>query len=46
MYTDPSASRKSWVADGWKAVITRADGTVEQVPSFSELFPGQELPAG
>ena len=43
---DPGASRKSWVADGWKAVITRADGTMEQVPSFFELFPGQELPAG
>lgn len=43
---DPNASRQSWVADGWKAVITRADGTVEKVPNFSELFPGQELPAG
>lgn len=43
---DPNASRQSWVADGWKAVITHADGTVENVPTFSELFPGQELPAG
>lgn len=43
---DPNASRQSWVADGWKAVITHADGTVERVPNFSELFPGQELPAG
>ena len=41
---DPNTSSQSWVADGWKAAITRADGTVEQVPSFSELFPGQELP--
>lgn len=43
---DPNTSHQSWVADGWKAVITRADGTVEKVPSFSELFPGQELPTG
>lgn len=42
---DPNASRQSWVADGWKAVITHADGTVENIPNFSELFPGQELPA-
>ncbi len=37
---------QSWVADGWKATIERADGTVEEVPSFSDLFPGQELPTG
>lgn len=43
---DPNASRQSWVADGWKAVITHADGTVENIPNFSELFPGQELPVG
>lgn len=43
---DPNSSRQSWVADGWKAVIERADGTVEEVPSFSDLFPGQELPTG
>lgn len=42
--TDPNASRKNWVADGWKTTITHADGTVERVPNFSELFPGQELP--
>lgn len=43
---DPNASRQSWVADGWTATVTRADGTVERVPNFSELFPGQALPAG
>ena len=43
---DPNSSRQSWVADGWKATIERADGTVEEVPSFSDLFPGQELPTG
>lgn len=41
---DPGASRQSWVADGWTAAITRADGTVERVPNFSGLYPGQELP--
>ena len=41
---DPNSSRQSWVADGWKATIKRADGTVEEVPNFSDLFPGQELP--
>jgi len=41
-----NASRQSWVADGWKAVITRADGTVESVPNFSELFPGQADSSG
>jgi len=43
---DPNSSHQSWVADGWKATIERADGTVEEVPSFSDLFPGQELPTG
>ena len=43
---DPNASRQSWVADGWKATIVRADGTIERVPNFSELFPGRELPVG
>ena len=43
---DPNSSHQSWVADGWKAIIERADGTVEEVPSFSDLFPGQELPTG
>lgn len=42
--TNPNASRESWVADGWKATVTHADGTVERVPNFSELFPGQEYP--
>lgn len=43
---DPNASRQNWVADGWKAVITRADGTVESVPNFSELFLGQAASSG
>ena len=43
---EPNASRRSWVSDGWKAAITHADGTVERVPNFSELFPGRKLPAG
>ena len=30
-------SHQSWVADGWKATITHADGTVEQVPNLSDL---------
>jgi len=41
---DPNTSRQSWVADGRKATLTRADGTVEEFPTFSEFFPGQELP--
>lgn len=44
--SDPNASRQSWVADGWTASVIHADGTVERIPNFSELFPGQELPAG
>lgn len=40
----PNASRRSWVADGWTASVTHADGTVERIPNFSELFPGQDLP--
>lgn len=35
---------KSWVADGWTATITHADGTVENVPTFSECFPGWDVP--
>lgn len=35
---------KSWVADGWTTTITRADGTVENVPTFSECFPGWDMP--
>lgn len=35
---------KSWVADGWNATITHADGTVEEVPTFAELFPGWDMP--
>lgn len=40
----PNASRESWAADGWKAAITRADGTLERVPSFSKRLPGQGSP--
>lgn len=35
---------KSWVADGWTTTITHADGTVENVPTFSECFPGWDMP--
>lgn len=35
---------ESWVAEGWNATITHADGTVEEVPTFSELFPGWDMP--
>lgn len=35
-----SSSRQNWVAGGWKAAVTRADGTVEQVPNISERFSG------
>lgn len=35
---------ESWVADGWNTTITHADGTVEEVPTFSELFPGWDIP--
>lgn len=42
--SDPNASRRSWAADGWTASVTHADGTVERIPNFSELFPGQDLP--
>lgn len=33
----PDASRQSWVADGWTATVTHADGTVKRVPNLSEL---------
>mgnify|MGYP000444345376 CR=1 FL=1 len=35
---------QSWVADGWEATITHADGTVESIPTFSECFPGWDIP--
>ena len=36
---------QSWVADGFECYVTSPDGTRETIPSFSELFPGWELPA-
>lgn len=36
---------RSWVADGFECYVTSPDGTRETIPSFSELFPGWELPA-
>ena len=33
----------AWVADGYEAIITRADGTVETPLKFSEVFPGWDL---
>lgn len=35
---------KSWSADGVEITIERADGTMETVPKFSELFPGWDYP--
>ncbi len=35
---------RSWVADGFECYVTAPDGTVETIPTFSELFPGWELP--
>ena len=35
---------RSWVADGFECYVTSPDGTRETIPSFSELFPGWELP--
>lgn len=34
----------SWVADGYNAYTTDADGNRIPVPHFSELFPGWEMP--
>ena len=36
---------QSWVADGFECYVTSPDGTKKMIPSFSELFPGWELPA-
>ena len=36
---------RAWVADGFECYVTSPDGTRETIPSFSELFPGWELPA-
>ena len=36
---------QSWVADGFECYVTSPDGTRKTIPSFSELFPGWELPA-
>lgn len=37
---------KAWIADGAGTLtITRADGTTETVPTFSEQFPGWDMPA-
>ncbi len=35
---------RAWVADGLEAYVTSPDGTRSALPSFSELFPGWELP--
>ena len=35
---------KSWIADGFEAVIKNEDGTSTKVPHFSELFPGWDIP--
>ena len=33
-----------WVADGYTGYVVGPDGTKTEVPHFSDLFPGQELP--
>jgi hypothetical protein len=35
---------QSWVADGYTMYTTSADGTVEDLPHFSELFPDWDMP--
>ena len=35
-----------WVADGYTGYIIGPDGTRTEVPHYSDLFPGQELPKG
>lgn len=38
-------SSDGWCADGFSGTVTYADGTVERVPNFSELFPSDwDLP--
>ena len=38
-------SSDGWCADGFSATVTHADGTVEEVPNFSDLFPSDwDLP--
>lgn len=34
----------SWVVDGYGATYTAPDGTVEELPLFSSLFPGWDVP--
>ena len=34
----------SWVADGYAGGYVAPDGTMEELPHFSELFPGWDLP--
>lgn len=35
-----------WVADGYTGYLTGPDGTRTELPHYSDLFPGQELPEG
>ena len=34
----------SWVADGNEGYVKHADGTIEKLPCFSELFPEWNMP--
>lgn len=35
---------QGWVADGYELALVKADGTVENMPKFSELFPDWDIP--
>jgi hypothetical protein len=35
---------ETWIADGYHATVTAPDGTKTEVPHFSDLFPGWDLP--
>lgn len=41
---DVIINNTSWVADGYTAVVHKANGTSYEVPKFSELFPGWDMP--
>lgn len=40
------AGGSDWVADGYTGYVVGPDGTRTEVPHYSDLFPGQELPEG
>lgn len=42
----PASDQKSWAADGWNVTVTGKDGNKEKIPTYSDLYPGQDLPDG